>query len=102
MFHLFLILASASIGASGGSLPDVRPPYADRTFHSDSVDAYIEDTAPQIADPEVATLFSNCLPNTLDTTVKFYDGRNDTFIITGDIDVIPNPIFVLMSLSIFS
>jgi hypothetical protein len=91
MFFLVFILASASIAASGGSLPDVRPSYSDRTFNSDSVDAYIESTAPQIADPDVATLFSNCLPNTLDTTVKFHDGRNDTFIITGDIDVIIHP-----------
>ena len=43
--------------------------------------------APLISDPDTATLFSNCLPNTLDTTVAYHNGRNDTFIITGDIDV---------------
>ena len=66
-------------------LPGARPPYESRTFHSTAVDNYIENTAQLIADPDLATLFSNCLPNTLDTTVFHADGRNDTFIITGDI-----------------
>ena len=41
-----------------------------------------------IGDPELAWLFENCYPNTLDTTVRFSgDGTQlDTFIITGDID----------------
>ncbi len=52
------------------------------------------ETAGQIADPDLAWLFSNCFPNTLDTTVTHSGGdgaadsanREDTFIITGDID----------------
>jgi meiotically up-regulated gene 157 (Mug157) protein len=41
-----------------------------------------------MADPELAWLFQNCFPNTLDTTVDFgsYEGRPDTFVITGDIE----------------
>ncbi len=41
-----------------------------------------------IGDPELAWLFENCYPNTLDTTVRVSgDGTQlDTFIITGDID----------------
>ncbi len=44
-----------------------------------------------LADPELAWLFSNCFPNTLDTTVDFTPpGRDggvpDTYVITGDID----------------
>ncbi|MGB8354561.1 MAG: glycoside hydrolase family 125 protein [Chthoniobacteraceae bacterium] len=41
-----------------------------------------------IRDPELAWLFSNCYPNTLDTTVDFEvkDGVPDTVVITGDID----------------
>lgn len=69
-------------------LPNVRPPYAERTFHSSAVDAYIAEYAPQISNPDLATLFSNALPNTLDTTVFVSDGRNDTFIITGDISAL--------------
>jgi meiotically up-regulated gene 157 (Mug157) protein len=39
-------------------------------------------------DPELAWLFENCYPNTLDTTVHFQrkNGLPDTFVITGDID----------------
>ena len=41
-----------------------------------------------ISDPELAWLFQNCFPNTLDTTVDYgtLDGKPDTFVITGDID----------------
>jgi meiotically up-regulated gene 157 (Mug157) protein len=41
-----------------------------------------------VADPELAWMFENCYPNTLDTTVQASEiaGRPDTFIITGDID----------------
>ena len=41
----------------------------------------------EISDPELAWLFENCFPNTLDTTVTFteLDGKPDTFVITGDI-----------------
>ncbi len=41
-----------------------------------------------IRDEEIAWLFENCFPNTLDTTIDFeiIDGKPDTFVITGDID----------------
>lgn len=49
---------------------------------NDIIDQY----KPKFADASVATLFSNCLPNTLDTTVFSFDASTpDTFIITGDI-----------------
>jgi meiotically up-regulated gene 157 (Mug157) protein len=39
-----------------------------------------------MSDPDLARLFRNCFPNTLDTTVGFYDrDQPSTFIITGDI-----------------
>ena len=67
--------------------PIVRMAAAQRKFSS----AVIEDTINRmkigIKDPEVAWLFENCFPNTLDTTVHFKikEGRPDTFVITGDI-----------------
>ena len=65
-----------------------RPPLADRKFTSDAVEARIQSAKKRIADPELAWMFENCFPNTLDTTVRTgeLDGKPDTFVITGDID----------------
>src|ERR1041385_6415713 len=59
-----------------------------RRFTSTAVEDKIMKVKAAIADPEIAWLFENCYPNTLDTTVKFNDkdGKPDTFVITGDIN----------------
>ena len=64
-----------------------RPKLADRKFTSKAVEATISKIKATIRDPELAWLFENCYPNTLDTTVNYSvkDGRPDTFVITGDI-----------------
>ena len=64
-----------------------RPPAAERRFTSPAVEAKIRELKRAVADPELAWLFENCFPNTLDTTVEFgvRDGRPDTLVITGDI-----------------
>lgn len=67
-------------------LPDVRPPAYKRTFTSVAVDSYISEMAPRFKSQNLSILWSNCLPNTLDTTVAYHDGRADTFVITGDIN----------------
>jgi meiotically up-regulated gene 157 (Mug157) protein len=65
-----------------------RPPPAQRKFVSPAVEDLIARTRAGIADPELAWLFGNCYPNTLDTTVQLgtLHGKPDTFIVTGDID----------------
>lgn len=65
-----------------------RPPLTDRNFTSVAVNKFIESTKPKIKDQELAWLFENCYPNTLDTTVDFemINGKPDTYVITGDID----------------
>lgn len=66
-----------------------RPPMAQRKFVSKAIDTEIEKIKTQIADPEMAWLFENCFPNTLDTTITHHGelkGKADTFVITGDID----------------
>ena len=70
------------------SFESKRPPFAERRFTSRAVEETITTVKAQIADPELAWLFENCYPNTLDTTVHFQEqgGRPDTFVITGDID----------------
>ena len=64
-----------------------RPAPADRRFRSEIVDAYIESTQKQIGDRQLAELFGNCFPDTLDTTVEpgTFEGKPDTAVITGDI-----------------
>lgn len=68
-------------------LPNNRPKLSDRKFTSNAVEETITKMKKVIKDPKLATLFENCFPNTLDTTVffKMINGRPDTFVITGDI-----------------
>jgi len=65
-----------------------RPPPGDRRFTSRAVEETLRRVSNDIADPELAWLFQNCFPNTLDTTVDSgtLDGKPDTFVITGDIE----------------
>lgn len=65
-----------------------RPPLSDRKFISEAVERTIIATKKKIKDEEIAWLFENCFPNTLDTTVTttIKDGKPDTYVITGDID----------------
>jgi meiotically up-regulated gene 157 (Mug157) protein len=64
-----------------------RPPVGQRHFTSKAVEQTIAEVKKAIANPELAWMFENCFPNTLDTTVDFsmIDGKPDTFVITGDI-----------------
>ena len=64
-----------------------RPRPADRRFQSEVVEQYLVEIRARIADPELARLFFNCFPNTLDTTVEpgTFEGKPDTVVITGDI-----------------
>src|SRR5690349_1898926 len=65
-----------------------RPPVDKRNFSSAAVEATIEMMKKTLQNKELAWLFENCFPNTLDTTVFFEekDGIPDTYVITGDID----------------
>lgn len=72
-------------------LPFQRPSVECRTFHSDSVEKTIEDMKKKISDPDLARLFENCFPNTLDTTIAWHvnssvDRVPQTFVVTGDIN----------------
>ncbi|HEV2644785.1 MAG TPA: glycoside hydrolase family 125 protein [Acidobacteriaceae bacterium] len=72
--------------AAAGSLTG-RPAVADRKFSSESVEAFIASISKGIKDKELAGLFANCFPNTLDTTVRVgtFEGKPDTVVLTGDI-----------------
>jgi len=78
----------ANARAAGAGFVSKRPPLAKRKFTSKAVEQVIARTKAKIADPELAWLFENCYPNTLDTTVELgtLRGKPDTFVVTGDID----------------
>ncbi len=74
--------------AAGETFPTVRIPEGRRKFKSPAVEKTIAQVQSSIGNKEIAWMFGNCFPNTLDTTVDFevVDGRPDTYVITGDID----------------
>ncbi len=74
-------------GAPPADFPVVRVPKNKRHFTSEAVENTIARMQKKIKDKELAWMFGNCFPNTLDTTVYFKEdaGRPDTFVITGDI-----------------
>ncbi|KAI8099011.1 meiotically up-regulated gene 157 protein [Halteromyces radiatus] len=82
--------------ASSGSLklPFQRPIEACRTFTSKVIDQAVDFVASKIANADLARLFTNTFPNTLDTTVSqtaCLTNQTDnchplSFVITGDIN----------------
>jgi len=87
------VLASTALlgsvaGAAAPEFPVVRIPEAKRRFRSAAVEGTIARVRSSIGNQELAWMFENCFPNTLDTTVDFamIDNRPDTYVITGDID----------------
>jgi uncharacterized protein len=84
-----ILIQKESLPGNGFSgFESKRPPLADRHFTSAAVEAMIVKIKKGIKNEELAWLFENCFPNTLDTTVDFSiaDGKPDTYVITGDID----------------
>lgn len=65
-----------------------RPDKKSRLFKSKEVERQIKRVKEVLTNPKLAWMFENCFPNTIDTTVHFRkgdDGKNDTFVYTGDI-----------------
>jgi meiotically up-regulated gene 157 (Mug157) protein len=62
-----------------------RPAPEKRCFSSEAVERTIAELSSKLANPKLAWMFSNCFPNTIDTTVEYDEQAGDTFVITGDI-----------------
>lgn len=65
-----------------------RPDKKERLFHSKEVEKQIKRVKGLLTNQKLAWMFENCFPNTIDTTVHYRvgeDGKNDTFVYTGDI-----------------
>lgn len=72
-------------------LPNARPLVAKRKFTSSAIEQVIDRVTALMVDKDLATLFRNCYPNTLDTTIAWFheDHLNNyqrprSFIVTGD------------------
>ena len=87
---MFRSTACVVVGLSCASAlrcTDVRPKESKRKFVSAVLEAHIEQMASESSDKELACLFRNALPNTLDTTVRFSrEDGSDAFLVTGDIE----------------
>ena len=65
-----------------------RPAADERLFTSQAIEAEIKRISAMLTNKRLAWMFANCFPNTLDTTVHYRkgeDGKDDTFVYTGDI-----------------
>jgi len=86
-----LLLNNLSVFSANNPYPQypvVRTPADKRNFTSTAVENAIKEFQANVKQPELAWLFENCFPNTLDTTVfhTTQNGRPETYVITGDID----------------
>ncbi|HEX7847402.1 MAG TPA: glycoside hydrolase family 125 protein [Chitinophagaceae bacterium] len=83
-----LVLSKYAGATPSNSFPVVRIDPSQRKFKSEAVERAIQEIEKKLSNKEMAWLFNNCFPNTLDTTVTFEmkDGKPDTYVITGDID----------------
>ena len=83
------LLGTSSVAfAKGSKYTTNRPSLSDRNFSSKIIDGVIDELKDYLPNRELAWMFENCFPNTLDTTVQHQelDGKPDTFVITGDIE----------------
>lgn len=65
-----------------------RPAEKERLFRSPAVENKIKELTATLTNAKLQWMFVNCFPNTLDTTVRYYEtkgGQSDALIYTGDI-----------------
>ena len=82
-----LSLLPNQLRAQSSLFESKRPLPSNRAFRSEAVESHIESVCRIIRDPLLASIFANCFPNTLDTTVQpgTFGGKPDTVVLTGDI-----------------
>lgn len=61
-----------------------RPSY--RLFKSVVIDDFVANVTSRLSDRRLAAIFETAFPNALDTTVHFDETKEETFIVTGDIN----------------
>lgn len=87
LLFCLLLLSIFTSSTAAQNFPKVRVDADKRNFVSPAIEEKIKQMQSVIKDPELAWMFGNCFPNTLDRTVTFTqkDGKPNTFVITGDI-----------------
>lgn len=82
------VASGFSFAKPSNDFPVVRVPESKRHFRSEAIENAIKAFQRKVKNKELAWLFNNCFPNTLDTTVFYNEvnGKPDTYVITGDID----------------
>ena len=75
--------------AAQSTIKDLRPAESERLFRSEAIEKQIIDLKQKLTaiDPKLYWMFTNCFPNTLDTTVHYSNesGDDDCWVFTGDI-----------------
>src|ERR1019366_6181736 len=66
-----LLSRYTNVWANDNAFPVVRTPESKRNFKSAAVERVIAEIKKNIGNKELAWMFENCFPNTLDTTVDF-------------------------------
>ena len=86
-FFMLLILTAFIPNGVSQNFPKVREDLSKRNFVSPAIEKVISKMQTSIKDTELAWMFGNCYPNTLDRTVTFSmkEDKPNTFVITGDI-----------------
>ncbi|GAB3754132.1 glycoside hydrolase family 125 protein [Spirosoma pomorum] len=81
------VMAGPTLQAQA-DFPVVRIAEKERNFKSQAVESTIKTIQSNVGNKELAWLFGNCFPNTLDTTVDYQllNNKPDAYVITGDID----------------
>lgn len=80
LFTMAALATSQQLQCSS-NVPNARPPPKQRHFVSAAVEAAVVSVTSQLRDKDLAQLFANCFPNTLDTTVSSLPNAM-TFVIT--------------------
>lgn len=87
-FIVAICTLSLAFSSNAGDYKSARPAPEKRLFTSEAVENTIVKVSSMLTNPRLAWMFSNCFPNTLDTTVHFGKDENGnwrTFVYTGDI-----------------
>ncbi len=84
---LTAICATVALYSSlqGQTYRSQRPYPMERVFYSEYVESTISQVCAQLMNPKLRWMFTNCYPNTLDTTVNYNEFEGVTFVYTGDI-----------------